>query len=114
MIRKDDDKEAIQDILIKWLVDKENIPPTTRDFAAFELGMTKAEKSIDELLKILKNEYELPPVRNYCAMALGMIMNKKDGRLNDLLDLAYKETDWEVKKSLNNAILFITKYKEED
>ena len=113
-IRKSDEKDHIEDILIKWVIDKENIPPTTRDFATFELGMSNAENAVDVLLMLLKHEYELPPIRNYAAMALGMIMKKNDKRLKNLLDLSFKETDLEIKKSLINAIIFIQKYKEEN
>jgi hypothetical protein len=115
MIRKSDERRVdIQNILINWLKDKENVPPTVRDFAAFELGMSKAENAVDALLERVKDENELLPVRNYSAMALGMIMERNDDRVYDLLNISFKETNEEIKKSIINSFLFITKYKEEN
>ncbi len=114
MIRESEKKIEIQEILSKWLLAKNDIPPTARDFAAFELGMSKAENAIDVLLEMVKNDYELFPIRNYSAMALGMIMRKNDERVYKLLNISFMESNEEIKKSIINSFLYILKYKEEN
>ncbi len=59
--------------LKKWLGDVGSIPPTVRDFAAFELGMCKAVTAVNDLRKAMLRPNETLAVRRYAALALGMI-----------------------------------------
>lgn len=75
MIRtaKDSDKLRLTAVLRKWLNDRENGYPTSRDFAAFELGMCRLLDAAPDLMDCVHRQDEPMALRRYAALALGML-----------------------------------------
>jgi hypothetical protein len=92
--------------LRRWLVSRQSVYETSRDFAAFELGMCKAAEATADLLSAVRNRFELPLVRQYGAMALGMIGDKHT--VAALLAILDDENDHpELSETLTQVIVFI-------
>lgn len=90
--------------LRRWLGSKDTYQ-TSRDFAAFELGMSKAREEKGALLEALDDPFELPLVRYYAAMALGMIGSRES--LGRLVEIYHREPDAEIRKVIAHSILHI-------
>jgi TIR domain/HEAT repeats len=108
MIRtaKQVERELLIAILIKWFTTKD-IYQTSRDFAVFELGMSKANAAKQALLNSLDDPFELPLVRYYAAMALGMMGSSES--LDPLASIFKREPDEEVRKVIAHAIIHISR-----
>lgn len=91
--------------LRRWLLAKD-IYQTSRDFAAFELGMSKADEEKDALLETLGDLFELPLVRYYAAMALGMIGGREVA--SRLVEIYRREPEGEVKAVIAHSIIHIS------
>jgi HEAT repeat protein len=91
-------------ILIKWLTTKD-IYQTSRDFAVFELGMSRANAAREALTNSLDDPFELPLVRYYAAMALGMIGSAAS--LDPLADIFRREPDAEIRKAIAHSVVHI-------
>lgn len=100
------ERQHILATLRRWLSSKD-IYQTSRDFAAFELGMSKAHEATDALLEVLDDPFELPLVRYYAAMALGMIRDRET--LNRLIEIYHREGDEKIKKVIAHSIIHISK-----
>lgn len=107
MIRtaEQDDRQIILNTLRHWLRSKD-IYETTRDFAAFELGMSKADDAVGELLAAVEDHFELMMVRYYAAMALGMIKNPTS--VDPLLKVFGREKNPQMRSVLAHVILHIS------
>jgi hypothetical protein len=92
--------------LHKWLTSKD-VYQTSRDFAAFELGMSKAHEEQDALIAALDDPNELPLVRYYAAMALGMLANKDT--VPRLIETYEREHSSKMKKVIAHSIIHISK-----
>ena len=99
MLRKDETSLAQ---LRYWL--NSPVHPMVRNFAAFELGMTQDNESIDGLLRQLKSDPG-QNVRIYAAMALGMAKNRKV--VPELIKIFQSIDDESVKQKLREAILYL-------
>ena len=99
------EREELIATLMRWLKSREEVYETARDFAAFELGMCKADMATDVLLDALANINELPLVRYYAAMALGMIRNET--ATERLIELYCEEKHSEMKKVIAHALINI-------
>jgi hypothetical protein len=106
LIRTSNEKEVLSNELVAWLKDK-TIYPTSRDFAAFELGMSRCNGAVWDLLKASTDAEENYNVRNYAIMALGMINDNKV--LIDLVNLYNSNLNDELRKTLAHVIIFISK-----
>lgn len=91
-------------VLRRWLCTKD-IYQTTRDFAAFELGMCKAREARADLMETLADPFELLLVRCYSAMSLGMICNPDD--LKRLAELYGREDDQQLKDVIAHVVIHI-------
>jgi hypothetical protein len=91
--------------LRRWL-NSRDVYQTARDFAAFELGMCKAREARGDLMTALDDPFELPLVRYYAAMALGMIGSKDD--LKGLADVYGREPHEAVREVIAHAIIHIS------
>ena len=100
------ERELLIAILIKWFTTKD-IYQTSRDFAVFELGMSKAKTARQALLESLDDPFELPLVRYYAAMALGMIGSAES--LDPLAAVFKQERDEEIKRAIAHAIVHISR-----
>ena len=100
------ERQHIVATLRRWLSSKD-VYQTARDFAAFELGMSKAREATDALLEALNDPYELPLVRYYGAMALGMIRDKET--LSQLIEIYRQEGDGKIKNVIAHSIIQISK-----
>jgi TIR domain/HEAT repeats len=98
------ERELMIAILIKWFTMKD-VYQTSRDFAAFELGMTKSKAAIHVLLRTLDDPFELPLVRYYGAMALGMVGSSDS--LDALAEIFTRERDEETRKVIAHAMVHI-------
>jgi hypothetical protein len=110
MIREtqpEEEKEHLISNLITWLNSTKDVPKTSRDFAAFELGMCKVYKAVGDLLKALEDNADEQKfyVRLYAAMALGMLRDK--GTLVTLLKIFDDELVADIKRTIAHAIIFI-------
>jgi hypothetical protein len=100
------EREKLLATLRRWISTK-GIYQTSRDFAAFELGMTKAPEGTDALLEALDDPFELPLVRYYAAMSLGMIGNGDS--LPRLVEVYQRESNEQIRKVLAHSIIHISK-----
>ncbi|MGE3673353.1 MAG: hypothetical protein AB7K71_27005 [Polyangiaceae bacterium] len=66
----------------QWLSDVDGTYATTRDFAAFQIGMCGMVEAESYLVEALRNPLETPAVRYYSALSLGMLRSSR--RLADL------------------------------
>jgi len=105
MIRTSDDKKILIKNLINWLVSRDKVYPTSRDFAAFELGMTKSFEAIQELLFALADNNELLPIRYYSAMSLGMIKQREV--INKLIDIYQAESVEQLQVVIAHVIYYL-------
>lgn len=94
--------------LRRWLLTKD-VYQTSRDFAAFELGMSKAREERGALLEALGDHSDLPLVRYYAAMSLGMIGS--GDVLGSLLEIYRREPEGEIKKVVAHSILHLSGWK---
>jgi len=99
------ERKTVLATLREWLRSKETYE-TTRDFAAFELGMSKAHDAKNQLLEAVEDPFELALVRYYAAMALGMIASKST--LIRLLKILNREEEPQMKNLLAHVILHIS------
>lgn len=99
------ERKLILGTLQKWLTSKD-VYQTSRDFAAFELGMSKAREQQDNLFAALDDPFELPLVRYYAAMALGMLGSKDT--LPGLIEVYQREINKEMKKVIAHSIIHIS------
>lgn len=99
------EREQLTATLVRWLTSREEVYQTSRDFAAFELGMCKANKTTDVLLDALAKIDELPLVRYYAAMAVGMI--RDETAIERLIEIYCQEEDPEMKKVIAHALIYI-------
>jgi hypothetical protein len=107
LIRHSDKREVFISILSTWLLSTDTIPNTTRDFAAFELGMIRAAVAVPALVRAIRNQNELPLVRYYSVLAIGMI---KDKSATDALLRQYViEPKTAIRNAIYNALYFIYK-----
>jgi hypothetical protein len=67
--------------------------------------MSKAHEELAALFAVLDDPFELPLVRYYAAMALGML-GRKDA-LPELLQIYLREVDHEMKKAIAHSIIHI-------
>jgi hypothetical protein len=100
------ERELLIAILIKWFTTKD-IYQTSRDFAVFELGMSKANAARPALLKSIEDPFELPLVRYYAAMSLGMIGSAES--LDPLAEIFKREQDEEIKRAIAHSIIHISR-----
>lgn len=100
------ERRVVLSTLQKWLTSRD-VYQTSRDFAAFELGMSKAREHQDNLFAALEDPFELPLVRYYAAMALGMIRSKD--ALPELIEIYQREVNQEMKKVIAHAIIHISR-----
>lgn len=91
--------------LRRWLLTKD-VYQTSRDFAAFALGMSKADEEKDALLEALGDLFELPLVRYYAAMSLGMIGGRDVA--SRLIEIYRREPEGEVKAVIAHSIIHIS------
>ncbi len=98
------ERELLIGILIKWFTTKD-IYQTSRDFAVFELGMSKANAARQALTKSLNDPFELPLVRYYAAMALGMIGSSES--LDSLAEIFRREKDKKIRRAIAHALIHI-------
>ena len=101
------ERELLIAILIKWFTTKD-IYETSRDFAVFELGMSKANAAREALTKSLDDPFELPLVRYYAAMALGMLGSSES--LDSLAEVFTQEQDEEIKKAIAHSVVHIYRH----
>jgi hypothetical protein len=100
------ERKLVLATLQKWLT-SQDVYQTSRDFAAFELGMSKAHEQQDFLFAALDDPFELPLVRYYAAMALGMIRSKD--ALPGLIEIYQREVNKEMKKAIAHSIIHISR-----
>lgn len=93
--------------LRRWLSSKETYE-TARDFAAFELGMSKASEATPLLLEVLDDPFELPLVRYYAAMALGMIGSRDV--MPQLVRIHHREPDPQMRDLVGHVIVYLAKF----
>lgn len=91
--------------LRRWLLTKD-VYQTSRDFAAFELGMSKAREERGGLLEVLGDRSDLPLVRYYAAMSLGMIGS--GDVLGRLLEIYRREPEGEIKSVIAHSIIHLS------
>jgi hypothetical protein len=106
-IRESANRSSFVTIFCNWLTAPNKVFNTSRNFAAFELGMIRAEEAIPSLLNALENDRELLEVRYYATMALGMIRNKKV--VNALVNRYFIENHNNVKEAIINTLHFLYK-----
>lgn len=99
-----EERSRLVSTLRRWLCRKD-IYQTSRDFAAFELGMSQAHEEIGALLEALGDCFELPLVRYYAAMSLGMIGS--GDVLGRLLEIYRREPEGEIKKAVAHSIIHL-------
>jgi hypothetical protein len=92
--------------LRRWLKSK-GVYQTSRDFAAFELGMSQAHAEQQALLAALDDPYELPLVRYYAAMALGMLRSRDC--LSQMVEIYQREANEGIKKVIAHSLIYISK-----
>jgi hypothetical protein len=98
----------IIDNLKQWLGDRKSGYETSRDFAAFELGMCRARDALPLLLDRVTDPRELARVRQYAALAIGMIGDCGPDVTARLKDLRKTEQSGEMRKILDNVIYFLS------
>lgn len=101
-----EERQRLLATLRRWLLAKD-VYQTSRDFAAFELGMSKAHEEKDALLEALGDLFELPLVRYYAAMSLGMIGGREAA--SRLIEIYRREPEGEVKTAIAHSILHISR-----
>jgi len=90
--------------LLSWLEAVNNLPAQARDFAAFELGMTRARMAASNLLRTLGNRTQNQELRSYVAMALGMLRWKRI--VKDIAAMYKTEMESNVREAIRHAILY--------
>ena len=90
------EQAVLTGILRQWLLGRQSVYQTARDFAAFELGMCRVRAAVPELLDCVRNPDEFTAVRSYGAMALGMIGDSSV--IDELAALADRTQDPELRK----------------
>lgn len=103
LILESKDENIIKN-LMTWLSSK-NIYSTSRDFAAFQLGMTKSQNSKEILLDAISDSSNAYPIRLYSIYALGMIAAQDT--INILTILYANEAD--LQDCIAHTIYFICK-----
>jgi hypothetical protein len=100
-----EERSRLVSTLRRWLCTKD-IYQTSRDFAAFELGMSRAHEERGALLEALSDRSELPLVRYYAAMSLGMIGSRDV--LRRLLEIYRREPEGEIKKVIAHTLIHLS------
>lgn len=103
--KRADRYDVIVENLKRWLDPRSGCYATARDFAAFVLGMIRAENARFELLRAVSDRSELPAVRQYSAMSLGMIRQRDT--LQPLIELHDTEPDPTFQYILAHAVLVL-------
>ena len=97
------ERERVRANLLGWLRDRDTKWPTSRDFAAFALGMCRVRAGWDALLQAVEDPSELHAVRYYSSMALGML------RVNDVVRrleaIHMREQDASLRSAIAHALL---------
>lgn len=90
-----------------WLTNSHGPHQTTRNFAAFELGMCRADAAIPHLLNAVENANELRLVRYYGVMALGMIGSAHPDVMVRLVRAYKRESAAALRSAIAHTILFM-------
>ena len=99
------EKGRLLETLQRWLEGRTNVYATSRDFAAFELGMCQAWAARNALKAALMDPGETLQVRFYAALALGML--RAIDCLHALADVYDTSPYDELKRACAHAILRI-------
>jgi hypothetical protein len=105
------EQQELIKVLLRWLNARLTVYETSRDFAACELGMCKAAVGVRALLDAVSDPGELPLVRYYGAMALGMIGAKEV--VKPLLEIYAHERTANTRQAIAHTILFLTQLVED-
>lgn len=98
----------IGETMLAWLRGRTNVAPTTRNFAAFHLGMIRCRRASTDLLEAAKDSTELPEVRYYAVCSLAMLRQRDV--VPELADIHADDGDQfpELKALVAQAIVFIS------
>lgn len=100
------ERQRVLSTLRRWLESKRDIYETSRDFAAFELGMSKACGEKGALFAALEDIYDLPLVRYYAAMSLGMTGCVED--VPRLVEIFRREAAGDIKDVVAHVIIHLS------
>lgn len=96
-------RTRVTDQLREWLVDSSEGMAVVRDFSAFQLGMQACRSATTELLAAVSDPGEVFPVRNYGAMALGMLRSRE--LIPELAEVYDRSDSAELQKTIAHTIL---------
>lgn len=104
-------RQQFEGQLLRWLLDRRRVYDTSRDFAAFQLGMCRFTSAEPHLLAMLSDPRELFLVRYYGTFALGMLRMARSVR--PLVELYQAQSDERLMELMGHVILYITQLTEQ-